>query len=373
MKILVVHNRDISNFPPVKSLIECLLSNSYDVTVITRDKKNILSRYNNLKVLKLHPLEEKASKLKKANIFFENRKLIRTWVKREMQHNDVIWTTTDATVREIGPMLLKYKHVMQLMELIDYLPRYPLIPHQDLFKFNIQDYAKHAWKVVVPERNRAYIQKVWWGLDSTPVVLPNKPYSITVDKNMNAEVRKIIDLMKNDGKIKILYQGVFYKDRKLDDFARAINSANDKYSLYLMGKQNDYSKKIKKEYPHIKCIDFITPPDHLQITKYADIGLLPYLPNKFENNSILNALYCAPNKIYEYSAFGKPMIGTDVLGLVEPFEKYNIGYPLKSLDDQSILNAIKDIEENYSSMSQNAQKFFNDTDLDKIVNSILNS
>ena len=31
--------------------------------------------------------------------------------------------------------------------------------------------------------------------------------------------------------------------------------------------------------------------------------------------TILNALYCAPNKIYEYAGCNIPMIGTDVLGL----------------------------------------------------------
>ncbi len=103
---------------------------------------------------------------------FENRKLIRKWVKKEMKNNDIIWTTTDATVREIGPDLLNYKHVMQLMELVEYVPKFPLIPKKNLFKFNITKYAHHAWKIVVPEINRAYIQKVWWDLEKTPKILP---------------------------------------------------------------------------------------------------------------------------------------------------------------------------------------------------------
>ena len=103
---------------------------------------------------------------------FENRKLIRKWVKKEMKNNDIIWTTTDATVREIGPDLLNYKHVMQLMELVEYVPKFPLIPKKNLFKFNITKYAHHSWKIVVPEINRAYIQKVWWDLEKTPKILP---------------------------------------------------------------------------------------------------------------------------------------------------------------------------------------------------------
>ena len=57
---------------------------------------------------------------------------------------------------------------MQLMELVEYVPKFPLIPKKNLFKFNITKYAHHAWKIVVPEINRAYIQKVWWDLEKTP-------------------------------------------------------------------------------------------------------------------------------------------------------------------------------------------------------------
>lgn len=372
MNILVVHNRDISAFPPVKSLVECLLNNHYKVTIITRDKNDLLKEYgNNLKVLKLFSYGEKG-RIQNIERFVKNRKLIRSLVKKEMKHNDVIWTTTDATVREIGPILFKYKHVMQLMELIDYLPKYPMIPYQNLFKFNIQDYAKSAWRVVVPERNRAYIQKTWWNLLKDPIVLPNKPYSINVDVNLSKNIKKVVTTMKNDQRVKVLYQGVFYEDRKLDDFARAIESHKDEYCLYMMGKENKYSNMLAEKYPSVKFIGFINPPNHLEITRYADVGILPYLPKKFENNSVLNALYCAPNKIYEYAAFGKPMLGTDVLGLIEPFEKYQMGYTLQRLNDESIINALQKINKNYKLMSQNALKFFSDTDYDKIVNSILN-
>lgn len=368
MKILVVHNRDIYAFPPVKSLIENLLNNGHNITVICKDEKGILEQYNNehMRVIKLIAYTQKG-KLKNIFYFFRNRRRIRKLVRECMKFNDIIWTTTDAAIREVGPQLLKYKHVMQLFELIEYLP---LFPKQKIFKYNIQKYAKKAWKVVVPERNRAYIQKVWWNLDTTPTVLPNKPYSLACD-NVPNELALYLNMIENEKRKVILYQGVFLPDREIGIFAEAVDRVKDEYCLYIMGEDTKYRKELCEKHPNIVYIPFARAPYHLLITEKADIGLLPYFPTAFENNSIINALYCAPNKIYEYAAYGLPMLGTNVLGLLEPFEKYKIGICCKELTVENILHALQVIDKNYVQMSSNCIKFFNDIDLDEIVEKIL--
>ncbi len=369
MKILVVHNRDISAFPPVRSLIQNLVHNGHKVTIITRDSKDVLKEYGDqLEVHKLMPYQG-GNKVKEAGAFFKNRRDIRQLVAECMNHNDVIWTTTDSTVREIGPMLFNYKHIMELFELIEYLP---LLPKQNVLKFDIKKYAQHAYKVVVPEINRAYIQQVWWDLPKTPVVLPNKPYDISLNSiHVSPDLKAILENMENEKRKIVLYQGVFYADRNLDAFAEAIQQNNEKYVLYIMGAENDYSRTLCRKYPGMKYIPFQVPPAHLLVTKYADIGVIPYKPVKFENNSILNALYCAPNKIFEYAAFGLPMVGSNVLGLKLPFEQYNIGFCCDELKYDQISHALDVIEAHYNEMSSNCINFYKSIDLDQIVNSIL--
>ncbi|MBN3484101.1 glycosyltransferase family 4 protein [Lactobacillus acidophilus] len=226
---------------------------------------------------------------------------------------------------------------------------------------------------MVPEINRAYIQKVWWDLEKTPKILPNKPYKINFENKADdtSRISDIIETMRSDQRLKILYQGVFDKDRKLDEFAKTIENESDKFCLYIMGKQNKYSKELCKKYPHIRYIPYITSPNHLKITREADIGLLPYFPVRVGNNSILNALYCAPNKIYEYSAFGKPMLGTDVLGLKYPFEKYKMGYTVSKLEEKEILEKLNKILVNYQKMSENSRRFFQSVNWDKKIDEIL--
>ena len=65
------------------------------------------------------------------------------------------------------------------------------------FKIPIKKYTQSAWKTVVPELNRAYIQKIWWDLEKTPVVLPNKPFSLNYGKII-PEAANAVSIIKNE-------------------------------------------------------------------------------------------------------------------------------------------------------------------------------
>ena len=81
----------------------------------------------------------------------------------------------------------------------------------------------------------------------------------------------------------------------------------------------------------------------------------------------MNEIYCAPNKLYEYSGYKVPMIGNDIPGL-----RYTIGYNamgviVDKFEPTYIKTAIKTIEMNYREFSQNCGEFYNMTDMDSIV------
>ena len=107
--------------------------------------------------------------------------------------------------------------------------------------------------------------------------------------------------------------------------------------------------------------------------KYARIGLLTYVANPIESEAIqLNALYCAPNKIFEYAGSALPMVGTNVPGLKEPFEKYNIGVCCDDMKPETIANAIKCVDKYHDEMAKNCKKYYESVDLDMIVEKIIN-
>lgn len=372
MKILIIHTSEIYTFPPVISLIQNLLNNGHEISLITYDVKGLEKEYLDKIRFCLVRSNRKFNRVVRCLLYPIRKLELRRALKYYGKDTDIVWTTTDGAIRDIGKPLLNYRHIMQLMELVEDIP---LIPNQKLFMTDLKKYATFAYRVVVPEINRAYIQKAWWELKQKPYVLPNKPYKLISGKLSDHENEMLHQIQKETRNI-ILYQGVFALDRNLDAFAEAIEILGiDQYCLYIMGKNNhakNMHENLCHKYNHVKYLGYIPAPKHLYFTKYAYIGLLPYIPSKkICHYSILNAMYCAPNKIYEYSAFGVPMLGTDVAGLEIPFSKYNMGICCKNLAPQKIAEDIKKIELNYTTMSKNSRKFFTDTDLDRIVHEIL--
>ncbi len=366
MRVLVVHGQKIEHYPPVRSLIEVLARNNYEVTVVTKGNTSTLGILSNsIKVINISD-NDNIRNLSSAIKYIKKKSNMRKIVKREMDECDVLWTTTDSTVRDLGKLVLNYKHVMQLMELIEDMPALPLFKWPRLHIYN---YARRAYKVVVPEQNRAHIQRVWWGLEDLPIVLPNKMSSLPKCET-SREINQILEQINNDSRKIVLYQGSFDKDRELDKFAEAISSMKQ-YKLCIMGSDNEYRKELCKKYPDIVYIPFVVPPYHLLITQKAYIGLMPYVPTVVGFNSILNALYCAPNKIYEFTGYGIPMIGNNVPGISIPFETEKIGRVRKENSVEEIIYLIKSIEKDYEELSTNCKKYFQKVDLDEIVKKIL--
>ena len=375
IRIFIYEN--VMLYPPTINLIECLLNNEYKVHLVAEGVADLPAVI--IKNERFSYTEIKA--VKNSNIFLRLKKRqikergYRDALKDTLD-GDIVWTVNPSVVRTLGKNLLCYsnRHIMQLMELTD---KYPLFRGAKILKFNIKYYAQNAWKVVVPEENRAYIQKVGWNLEKLPYVLPNKPYYLK-NGEIKDDMIPVIEEMKKEKRKKIIYLGVISADRDLQSFAEAIERVKEDYCLYLFGKFRgdgvEEFKKLCNSYSSLKYMGFFNPPKHLEFLKYADIALVPYKPGEIEGNgfTILNALYCAPNKIYEYAGCSIPMIGTDVLGLKEPFEKYNIGVCCKDLKPETIIEAIKYVDANHDQMVINAKAFYDSVDLDCIVNSIVN-
>ena len=374
--ITIVEVNNVMDYPPIISLVKNLLRNGNKVKLIAYNASALSDEIPTNENYTFYSLRhtEKGDAGKNVIKHIKNRmvlsKELRTAVEKAMQNSDILWTTSNNTVRVLGKNILKYKNVMQLMELMQYGYFY-----KKIVKYNIEDLARKSWKVVVPEENRAYIQKAWWNLDKVPYVLPNKPYSIdnfeTTD-DMDEAIKKI----QNEKRRIVMYLGGIWPDRDLSKFSEAIKRCGENYCLYIIGKPSDSEQErlLNKmiDNGNVEYLGYFKPPKHLEFLKYAYIGLLPYKPSSAGVFSELNALYCAPNKIYEYAAFGVPMIGSDVLGLKIPFEKYGIGKICDTEEPESIATAIKSIEIDHDSMSENCSRFYDDTDLDKIVQSIIN-
>ncbi len=233
------------------------------------------------------------------------------------------------------------------------------------FSLNYKLVLQIASKVVCCEYNRAHITKSFFQLEDLPLVIPNKPNydSISIDDS-------IADNYLSNYKDKkiILYQGVFnYPERKLDEFCETIPFLPDEYILVLMGTDNWYRRQLKNKYEseRIVFLPYIVAPNHLSITKRAHIGILIYNGVGGQIENTLNTLYCAPNKIHEYSKYGIPMISNDIPGLTLVFDNYKMGHSIRDLNPLNIASIISIIEKDYENYSDKAMEYYETTNLEK--------
>lgn len=369
MKIITVIMGNVFSFPPVLSLLHAFEKMSIDSVLVTTNTTSNISDLKKTKVEIIDVDYEKISSpiIKMINMPSTSRKI---WniIDNYYDDNTIIWVVSDVTIKYLGKKLYKRKYILHLLELSQDLLYYSKLPWPKMNKYKL---VNSALAVVVPEYNRAHIIKTWWKLKEIPFILPNKPYnnniieknSIVDDSFANKVLKKIGD------KRIILYQGIMSPERPLDVFIDAVDEFQGKYAFVVMSGGDNLYRNCKS--PNYYFIPFVNPPKHLQVTSHAYIGVLSYVPTDGTGYSPLNSIYCAPNKTYEYSMFGIPMLGNDIPGLNYLFEMNNCGKCFKSFTKEHICESITYIEENYSSLASNSLSYYDKCDYKELLNEIL--
>ncbi|WP_144299296.1 glycosyltransferase family 4 protein [Berryella intestinalis] len=375
---MVVRIGPLGQFPPAINLVESLLRLGHRVTLFANDIDECrqLSFKDDSRVEMIDLGSRQGGLCSRGLNNYSIRKTIGGFLKANRGSIDFVWTTTDISARDIADELAEFKHVMQLPELVEYVPR--IGARSMPFKSGKAiDLARKAHKVVVPEYNRACIQQVWWNLPVVPTVLPNKPQpdDLSTPKEVDEALAQRFETL---GKKILLYQGVFASDRDIVPYAKSLELLEGEFCLCLMGKgvfsaedERAWRNKLSSISEDVYFMGFVPSPGHLAFSSYGYIGLLPYSPRSDKTRfSSLNALYCAPNKVWEYSRVGVPMLGSDVPGLKHLLEGAGMGLT-SSPDPDEIAERIRAIDENHRSMSANATRFYKATDIDSIVEAIL--
>lgn len=373
MRVILVQIGSILKYPPTLSVLNVLVEKNYEVVLCSTDIPEEIIQFceeNNVTVINLKVnYENSKSTLSKLVNLAHIRKIIWKEIDKIYDKSTVIWVFSNIALKHLGHRLLDRNYILHFYELFEQ------VLYSSKFKFlkmDVKKYCKAAKKVVVSEYNRAHITKTWMELNELPEILPNKPYfnnSPKINHNIiaSSEAMDLLEKLKN--KKIILYQGILDQERPLGEFISAVNELGDEYALIIMsGSENVYSNIESDNY---YFLPFIPPPYHLEVTKRAFIGILSYVPNMDGYSSPLNAIYCAPNKIYEYARFGIPMIGNSIPGLHYTLETNKFGVCVHQLCKKEIIEAIRNIESNHTEYSNNALKYYDSTDINTIISNIL--
>lgn len=370
---------DIINYPPALSLIKVLVDLNYKVIHIgtyTDEVQKKEFETTGVSFVTTNSYRGKSNNIIKFVQQVEFRKRVEKCLNDfNVDDKDFLWLLNASTTILLGHLAKKYKTIFQYYEFTTpYVNwKYKLLSMgNDPFE-NI----KYAYKVVQCEYNRAHIFKSYMKLTELPIVLPNKPYDNSEDVAVPNEIRDIVSELKNkiNGRNVILYQGAFQgKDRRLNEYIEAVHLLSDDYVFLAMGPVSGMYHQLKDKYESDKVIfvPFIRPPYHLEVTKLCTIGIMTYVTNEKGVSGILNPLYCAPNKIFEYSKFSKPMLSNDLPGLTHLYSKYHCGvsvdYPITAV---KVKDKILEIISDYENFSRGSLELYNSVDLKKIIQEIL--
>ncbi|MCI1779359.1 MAG: hypothetical protein LKI53_05310 [Bacteroidales bacterium] len=290
---------------------------------------------------------------------------IRSWVsfrigvKRFLKtaEYEYLYIATGDTAIDLKGIYDKSKYILHLRELYDSSPLYMKL---------LEKIARRAYKVVVPELNRAYLYYHFLKLDTVPSIIVNRPFDHPRTRKMDIdfldpEIQTKIKTKKN-----IIYQGPIARERDLTKLVEASLEWNsNEYNLILLGKDYGMLDVYRKINPNILHIPFVSPPLHLNITSWAYIGVIAY------DLKSLNTIYCAPNKVWEFSGFGIPVLGSCNPGLFSSIGYFNAGKLVDFYNCDKIINGIDFIINNYDIMRKNAVKMYDNAELN--INELLNN
>ncbi|SCH97422.1 glycosyltransferase [uncultured Bacteroides sp.] len=379
MRIIMPTFEEMKWMPPTISLIEQLAIMGHEVVYVTICPDEYYPHFDQKRVKNVALYSKKISTIDAVpnirlikSVAFRIDNILKSvfgrrldsWLEKNLAKDDLLWIVNEMTTLFGGSSFAnKYKdnYIFTIYELHENERRWK----------HAKVVAQNASVVVVPEYNRAHIQKSYWSLRNVPFVLPNKPLVHPRTKNIPSCEQSAIEKLeslKKEGKKVILYMGGIGLERPLEQLIEAVLMIRDRFEFAILGRQSLYLDYLLQKYPNgFTYLGSATVPDHLTIASYADIGVLIYVPDLHG----LNALYCAPNKIFEYTGFGMPVITNDIPGLNYYIDKYHCGVTFDMNSKDNIINAINQCSANYELYSKGAKKLYDDIDISKLISKIL--
>lgn len=361
--IQFIYSGEVFKLPPFLTILDCLKGNFHLKVFCYETKSNFAKLkecFHNSEIEfenaaeRQQPTTSLLSRVKgklRRELKFETQFHKRVKKVIEQRAYDKLWIIHENTLFEIMDLLFGKEYIVSMYELND---------ARGNFLKQIEKSLQNAEKLIVCEPNRAQILRTWLGLSSTPIVIPNKP--LKHPQLRNIPLNK--DYGLGDKKI-ILYQGHIQKNRNVDAFCKAISDMDD-FTLVLMGAKTPYRDMLERTYPKVKFIDFVNPPEHLNITSHAYIGIVKY------DYVDLNSIYCAPNKTFEYAGFGIPMIANTIPGLVYSVGAFGAAECIDTDNVEEIKRAVLKINAAYSSYEKGAFNFYNSIDIKESLLKIAN-
>lgn len=374
MNIVLITSERLFEFPPIITLLHTLDRMEHEVTYITpyHDEDFDGLRLRNIRHLSVtRTPDERLTRYYTnriaASAAFHTERLLRSRCIRqipvkfrhELEQADLVWVLHENTFLLGGKALA------------DRLPPYLYTMYELCIKNGhvpeIYDYAaRKALLTVVPEYNRAHIVKAFYALSHMPAIIPNKPLDHPRAKKLpisDPVIAEKIARIEASGKKILMYMGILSSERPLEPIIEAVEKL-DGYVLAVLGGRTPYLDHLEKTMGgRFEYLGSVKPPHHLDVASHADITYISYVAG----NHSINAVFCAPNKVYEFAGFGIPMLCNDNPGLKYTVEYEGMGVCVPELTTPHIAAALKTIDANARAMGEAANRYYDAESLEQAV------
>ncbi len=362
-KVIVIQKSNFISCPPIISVVLILNELGYQVELITIQLTFEWKKELDRRGIKYYEIPDSSifGKLGQIKSYVNFRRNVKALLKDKKQKGEqfLLWLESAHTVLALGSFVTNYLFILHILEL-----------HNEK-KYQIRAISKvisDAAAVVMPEYNRAVFYQIWFKLSKRPFVLPNKPYfSLSNDniKGLSEKYNNLLDIF-NKSKV-VLYQGHIGKGRDLTNYLKAVKELGDDFRFVVLGKDYGVVDQYKRILPSLIHINYIPAPDYLIFTRSAYIGVVSYVPD------CLNNAFCAPNKIWECTNFGVPVIANDIPGLKYTIESSGAGVCVDDSDVNSIINGIIKVDKEHDLFSARARFFYESADNKTMISQIVKS
>lgn len=224
--------------------------------------------------------------------------------------------------------------------------------------------------------NRPFRKKIWKGLEGfivpkikhfytvsdgyadwfekaykiRPEVIRNVPVVKPATESLNIKLPKV-----NSQEKIIIYQGAINFSRGIDKMIRAMEYLEN-VQLWIVGigpKKAGFealTSELNLE-EKVKFIGQVSPSQLKSITLRADLGL------SLEEDFGISYRYALPNKIFDYTHAGIPVLGTNLPEIKNTIEKFGIGKTIQNHTPQHIAELIQEmLDEGKSLYAENLKK-----------------
>lgn len=366
MRVLVPLKRDVRTIPPLLSLIKGLAAQGHDVHFLCYfcDAASLAgSNHSRLTVEMVSDKPYPKSALSRLLASIRGYAALWRHLLAHAHTYDCVWLASwdfryfGAVARWTG---LRAPTVWQLHE---YEPeRFGRVREADV--------------VVVPEENRAWLTYFAANLATKPLVLPNIPIDHPRQRTGVPEIA--LARQKDAGKKVVLYQGYIHLEKRcLAELFRAVAILPEQFVLAIMPVPDADSNQVERARTEIRrlglearvvWLESRNAPYHLDVLAQADVGVGLYRPTS------LNQVYCAPNRLYEFTGFGLPVVLPKFPGLEQLSAKYPGIVTCDPEDENSIAAAVLQLADNevYESMAMSARRFFDEeADYSRYLSTVL--